>query len=1024
MQLSIFPKNFGSNIFAQLSFATMPSIAFLLLVILSFSAKSMRLQEQPTTESLDKSSSISFSDSQEYRQLLAESIRDWSKRLSTDIYEGSSETGCIRSIREAYMDHKATIDIVDAPKMHSDIIGQISNMMGWHKKAVEAIARTAESLSGNHTFDKTLRFDYVDVHRIRDANEYGGITISETGTYDSAMINYNQQRLSSVLDDTTSGNANYLNDQQQPFNNVSTIPTPVPVSASTASPEWQTPYSYLALERHKNFDDILVSTDDSAVHIPVHIYPGEQKVMNGIAWSSGLTKVYKDNMVRNPRLTNQYFASYLGFMRLFPAQQWPILKSEPDLYDARMRPWYVSGASSPKDVVVLVDSSGSMTGSRRDIAKGVVFEILDTLTDNDYFTVLKFSDNIAPIGVPHCDNLRSPKSTSNIASQYTVSIQGDNGANQRQSSNSLEQTDNSNTQSWTNNNNNNNNMLKISNITQDLEKVTLLPATGRNIRHIKGNFTITTSGIANFTHALMSAFELLQNYNRSQNLGSQCNQAIMLITDGSPSSFEEIFHRYNYPNIPVRVFTYLIGREVGDVTNTKLMACQNRGYYTHVINLPEVREQVQQYVPVMARPLVLSGHHPVVWTPAYGDLTYLTLNDWVWESKRRERARNILSGDTFTNTEPTSGQTEGSSPSDANQPKTAQDQDQTMTTGSSYYGDDYLSSQARDEFDIFGYNEEECYWQTKRTDLLTTVVQPVYDTKNTSVLVERVLIKNVWMEQETQARTAQILGVAAADMKISDIVAMAASHKLGPNGYPILLSNNAFVMHHPDLRPIMEPTKDDIDKNPKILKPFFASIDFSQVEHTVRGDKSPEEDQPYDFDARLLHLRESAIKRLTGWDTLTIKSANDCQKRVQTRNQTFYYGPIKDTQFSFMIAIPQPYGAYKVKAQIEIKRNNPQLKPLTTYFMPSSYDLWTVHPDYNYCDGPANNSVTTILDLIQRIERGRYDDIQWRHSSSNPPLFVPGKLTCDKDLVQSFVFDAIVTHNMPDRCSLPTPGIE
>lgn len=46
------------------------------------------------------------------------------------------------------------------------------------------------------------------------------------------------------------------------------------------------------------------------------------------------------------------------------------------------------------------------------------------------------------------------------------------------------------------------------------------------------------------------------------------------------------------------------------------------GYYVHLSTLAEVREQVLQYVPVMARPLVLQKtDHPVIWTPVYADIT-------------------------------------------------------------------------------------------------------------------------------------------------------------------------------------------------------------------------------------------------------------------------------------------------------------------------------------------------------------------------------------------------------------------
>lgn len=54
----------------------------------------------------------------------------------------------------------------------------------------------------------------------------------------------------------------------------------------------------------------------------------------------------------------------------------------------------------------------------------------------------------------------------------------------------------------------------------------------------------------------------------------------MLITDGVPYSYSEIFEQYNWqdlPYMPVRMFTYLIGKEVTDVQDVKWMACANQG---------------------------------------------------------------------------------------------------------------------------------------------------------------------------------------------------------------------------------------------------------------------------------------------------------------------------------------------------------------------------------------------------------------------------------------------------------------
>ena len=52
---------------------------------------------------------------------------------------------------------------------------------------------------------------------------------------------------------------------------------------------------------------------------------------------------------------------------------------------------YIQAATSPKDVVILLDASGSMKGLRLEIAKATINKILDTLSDDDFFNVMKVS---------------------------------------------------------------------------------------------------------------------------------------------------------------------------------------------------------------------------------------------------------------------------------------------------------------------------------------------------------------------------------------------------------------------------------------------------------------------------------------------------------------------------------------------------------------------------------------------------------------------------------------------------------
>lgn len=59
-------------------------------------------------------------------------------------------------------------------------------------------------------------------------------------------------------------------------------------------------------------------------------------------------------------------------------------------------PRYIQAATSPKDLVILVDTSGSMTGERMVIARQTVESILATLSDDDFFNVLKVRWAYAP----------------------------------------------------------------------------------------------------------------------------------------------------------------------------------------------------------------------------------------------------------------------------------------------------------------------------------------------------------------------------------------------------------------------------------------------------------------------------------------------------------------------------------------------------------------------------------------------------------------------------------------------------
>ena len=54
-------------------------------------------------------------------------------------------------------------------------------------------------------------------------------------------------------------------------------------------------------------------------------------------------------------------------------------------------PRYAAAASGPKDVVLVIDTSGSMAGDLNNMAKQAAKMVIDTLTAVDYVTIVKYS---------------------------------------------------------------------------------------------------------------------------------------------------------------------------------------------------------------------------------------------------------------------------------------------------------------------------------------------------------------------------------------------------------------------------------------------------------------------------------------------------------------------------------------------------------------------------------------------------------------------------------------------------------
>ncbi|XP_026182978.1 voltage-dependent calcium channel subunit alpha-2/delta-1a isoform X4 [Mastacembelus armatus] len=118
-------------------------------------------------------------------------------------------------------------------------------------------------------------------------------------------------------------------------------------------------------------------------------------ILNELNWTAALEEVFRKNKEEDPSLLWQVFGSATGLARYYPASPWIDLSSSAskiDLYDVRRRPWYIQGAASPKDMLILVDASGSVSGLTLKLIRTSVSKMLETLSDDDFVNVVSFNE--------------------------------------------------------------------------------------------------------------------------------------------------------------------------------------------------------------------------------------------------------------------------------------------------------------------------------------------------------------------------------------------------------------------------------------------------------------------------------------------------------------------------------------------------------------------------------------------------------------------------------------------------------
>ncbi|KAJ8953279.1 hypothetical protein NQ318_015861 [Aromia moschata] len=731
-----------------------------------------------------------------------EQVDRWTQSIGSDLRMLGQAITRYSEIKQKYKYLNAKVREKNPTQLLADIKENVSRMIDRKMDAIECIQREAEKVAENYQFNKSTPFEYY-------SSKWSPV-IGEKNT---------------------------------------TIKLPRSLK------ENKNMYKSMKLNNDTHFYNLAVNTTHSSVHVPTNIYDKEEAAAFAIRWSEDLDKTFTQNYQSDPALSWQYFGSTSGIMRHYPAKRWEDHKK--DLFDTRIRPWFIEAATCTKDVVILVDNSGSMVGMGHHIGSLTASSLLNTFSNNDFINVLNYS----------------------AATNYTIPCFAD----------------------------------------------MLVQATRENVEMFKAAVNeLKPEGKTALGQALRVAFDLLEEYRKRRGCvenNTNCNQAIMIITDGVNENLSNITMDKNYlndgQNIPVRIFTYLVGKEVSNVEELKWISCANRGYFTHVQTLEQVTASVLQYISVIARPLVLQGEdHPISWTHANVDITYDDKNDDVVNEPYR---------------------------------------------------------------------------------LLTSVAIPCFDTK---------------INRMNNTRTAYLLGVAGTDVPLEEFSKLMVPHKIGVNGYAFIVSNNGYVLMHPDLRPVFE----------GIMKDNYNSIDLTQVEQHNDGRPARE------IGESLEKLRQALVDGEEG-SMLNVKLSYhyDNRKRISEEYFDYYYTPLEKTPFTMCIAVPSTvsyihsnaYGNYTLEVGDEIQKNRHTGQNFTTFFN----GKWKIHPRWTYCKYhylEGHEAADPESELVHFLNKMYGGNFTWERQYDEPgskssvdcvrKTLGDASYYCDKELIQKLIFDAEATN--------------
>ncbi|XP_072856830.1 voltage-dependent calcium channel subunit alpha-2/delta-1 isoform X1 [Pogona vitticeps] len=272
-------------------------------------------------------------------EMTKERIKRWVDKMQEDLVRLVKTASGVDELAQIYLQntHLYTVEANNARQLVESAARDIEKLLSNRSTALVRLAEAAEKFQQEHQWQDEFASNDIVYYNAKDDLNESGRNESETGS----------QRIKPVFEDD-------------------------PIFGR------QTSYQH------------------AAVHIPTDIYDGSTIVLNELNWTAALDDVFKKNREEDQTLLWQVFGSATGLARYYPASPWvdkSRTQNKIDLYDVRRRPWYIQGAASPKDMLILVDASGSVSGLTLKLIRTSVIEMLETLSDDDFVNVVSFNEN-------------------------------------------------------------------------------------------------------------------------------------------------------------------------------------------------------------------------------------------------------------------------------------------------------------------------------------------------------------------------------------------------------------------------------------------------------------------------------------------------------------------------------------------------------------------------------------------------------------------------------------------------------